>query len=212
MWGGTALRKPAPISRPISIHPPRVGWDHSQAGRRDKIKIFQSTHPVWGGTGLLALHCLGTKHFNPPTPCGVGLGFVCPRHKLETFQSTHPVWGGTPCSIQAVHRKHISIHPPRVGWDCFASNFCGVRRNFNPPTPCGVGLFLPTTPQGAVDISIHPPRVGWDHVSPPFPSTPPHFNPPTPCGVGLPRRWPQFRQRPISIHPPRVGWDPGSDA
>ena len=35
---------------PISIHPPRVGWDAQIATVASAIAIFQSTHPVWGGT------------------------------------------------------------------------------------------------------------------------------------------------------------------
>ena len=78
----------------ISIHPPRVGWD------RLLFTLFQCG-----------------RHFNPPTPCGVG-----PRHPSASgralqFQSTHPVWGGTREGEEAGSRD---IH-------------------FNPPTPCGVG-------------------------------------------------------------------------
>ena len=78
----------------------------------------------------------------------------------------------------------ISIHPPRVGWDEQALKKAQSYLNFNPPTPCGVGLayggvgacptgFQSTHPvwggtemQGNIGqlgkISIHPPRVGWD--------------------------------------------------
>ena len=34
----------------ISIHPPRVGWDLRSEGFLNIDYIFQSTHPVWGGT------------------------------------------------------------------------------------------------------------------------------------------------------------------
>ena len=124
---------------PISIHPPRVGWD-----RRDRCPWapstrFQSTHPVWGGTISLSpvdgcelisihpprvgwdarcyTHTQSQRHFNPPTPCGVGHDGTLYTTKAQNFnpptpcgvgrmpdiswdsiapfQSTHPVWGGT---------------------------------------------------------------------------------------------------------------------
>ena len=78
----------------------------------------------------------------------------------------------------------ISIHPPRVGWDChhiIAMSSQGPFQsthpvwggtphklvyhtgplNFNPPTPCGVG------PAITHELVNHT-----------------DFNPPTPCGVG----------------------------
>ena len=138
VWGGTPRRHRPSGNRRISIHPPRVGWDRADV-------------PFIGGK----------YDFNPPTPCGVGLGFLSAVSSPERFQSTHPVWGGTALlsalglsdQFQSTHpvwggtlRKldtddtvDISIHPPRVGWDC---STCPQRRfssYFNPPTPCGVG-------------------------------------------------------------------------
>ena len=83
------------------------------------MPLFQSTHPVWGGT-------IGAKIGIP--------GLV--------FQSTHPVWGGTLYSEADVLRYIISIHPPRVGWDDIDANLRTLVEHFNPPTPCGVGLPL----------------------------------------------------------------------
>ena len=34
----------------ISIHPPRVGWDRLRVAQCLRAPVFQSTHPVWGGT------------------------------------------------------------------------------------------------------------------------------------------------------------------
>ena len=78
--------------------------------------------------------------------------------------------------------------------------------NFNPPTPCGVGLpsgrnstgrtnFNPPTPCGVGQRTV---KTNEEYY---------YFNPPTPCGVG-----PAFLNHlpvclDISIHPPRVGWD-----
>ena len=52
----------------ISIHPPREGWDLGRI-RGEKVRtIFQSTHPVRGGTPALAHMGAGRVNFNPPTP------------------------------------------------------------------------------------------------------------------------------------------------
>ena len=170
------------------------------------IYLFQSTHPVWGGTQLSE----------------------CATSTLK-FQSTHPVWGGTAPARRTDYRKGISIHPPRVGWDGRKRVELLLLHNFNPPTPCGVGpangksaqcspTFQSTHPvwggtYSTSSISIcpdfNPPTpcgVGLPGASPPV-SELPHFNPPTPCGVG---HFVQFGRNSvicISIHPPRVGWD-----
>ena len=55
--------------------------------------------------------------------------------------SIHPPrvgWDGAPGGQHS--KKNISIHPPRVGWDI-------DHRNLYPP----------------INISIHPPRMGWDN-------------------------------------------------
>ena len=81
---------------------------------------------------------------------------------------------------------HVSIHPPRVGWDTGWDGVPWLTINFNPPTPCGVGPVWVPKPQAAEKfqsthpvwggtvipihtgliqgISIHPPRVGWDET------------------------------------------------
>ena len=161
MWGGTSAPQITKKGYKISIHPPLVGWD--------------PYHQL-----VLILY----KHFNPPTPCGVGLNFP-------------------PDSVLLVD---ISIHPPLVGWDKPERPLMARTTNFNPPTPCGVGhlsnvatrsfsLFQSTHPLWGgtlvggdivqlLDISIHPPLVGWDSV----------FS--VVCFPAI-----------ISIHPPLVGWD-----
>ena len=97
--------------------------------------VFQSTHPVRGGTSICAW-----------------------VRRVSIFQSTHPVRGGTSkCSIQTVP-VDISIHPPREGWDTsgaspfikrtlfqsthpvrggtsWADTLTGFCLYFNPPTP-----------------------------------------------------------------------------
>ena len=79
----------------ISIHPPRGGWDGGGHPTLIGRQLFQSTHPVGGGTASLwTMTAL-----------------------LAEFQSTHPVGGGTmPLPLRIFDYK-ISIHPPRGGWD-----------------------------------------------------------------------------------------------
>ena len=78
------------------------------------------------------------------------------------FQSTLPVWGGT-----------------TGPGDCITAT-----ADFNPPSPCGEGLFRPAG-RGLVQlISIHPPRVGRDWACLLPSGRPPYFNPPSPCGEG----------------------------
>ena len=168
----------------ISIHPPRAGWDGNAMSAIPLVWVFQSTHPVRGGTGCAITKSQLREYFNPPTPCGVGRvvvstvpkppafqsthpvrgGTICapsPRRAV-TFQSTHPVRGGTLINIKLDRAFFISIHPPRAGWD----------------GECSIII-----EDGYVFQSTHPVRGGtasrWA-IWPPQA----YFNPPTPCGVG----------------------------
>ena len=78
--------------------------------------LFQSTHPVGGGTTV------GHQ------------GLVD-----ALFQSTHPVGGGTHEGWIFARGFWISIHPPRGGWDLMRLRRYPHERYFNPPTPWGVG-------------------------------------------------------------------------
>ena len=123
----------------ISIHPPRVGWDPI-VGKKSVIicdfnpptpcgvglllslyqsssLLFQSTHPVWGGTCSIHLYYRLFIYFNPPTPCGVGL-FTIPVIVIVALISIHPPRVGWDAVAPADDGGVlISIHPPRVGWD-----------------------------------------------------------------------------------------------
>ena len=139
-------------------------------------------------------------HFNPPTPCGVGL---------------------------SGHERHdrgskISIHPPRAGWDISGEEQIEYRFKFQSTHPVRGGALFSILPT-RLFISIHPPRAGWDAMSimkqrgiDPFQSTHPvrggtssqnlvhffvrYFNPPTPCGVGRPLFHPA--NSPVYFNPP----------
>ena len=75
--------------------------------------IFQSTHPVRGGT-----RNTGTSSY-----------------KSVLFQSTHPVRGGTNGCNNRSDVRRISIHPPREGWDLGHIRLLIDMVHFNPPTP-----------------------------------------------------------------------------
>ena len=98
-----------------STHPLRGGtaYEYCEAS----WIVFQSTHPLRGGTPGLKVRWMSSRHFNPPTPCGVGRMHERKLHWTKGFQSTHPLRGGT---------WSMLINASRMS-------------HFNPPTPCGVG-------------------------------------------------------------------------
>ena len=105
------------------------------------------------------------------------LSLICP------FQSTLPMRGGTSFVVVVFELVAISIHPPHAGRDpnmprCKQTGNISIhpphagrdlkhivskldKLNFNPPSPCGEGLFLTSSSFVFVD-----------------------FNPPSPCGEG----------------------------
>ena len=158
------------------------GVRHNAITATHMVKIFQSTHPVWGATGQGGRPAKGLPHFNPRTPCGVRpdtantamepFGFQSTHpvwgatdhqrrhHRPELFQSTHPVWGATYIVSYFACNCNISIHAPRVGCDMWEFKEA-----------------LPMT------ISIHAPRVGCDTAGNSRMCRCGYFNPRTPCGV-----------------------------
>ena len=166
--------------RVISIHPPREGWDAVSRQRFRDDFVFQSTHPVRGGTvpGLMvcATYCIS---IHPPREgwdhrqrhiCDMdGISIHPPREGWDIscfllpgtfvrFQSTHPVRGGTVALHVFHHCFLISIHPPREGWDY---------------------LLLPFSLALSIFQSTHPVRGGTVyHLI--CNVTPHYFNPPTP--------------------------------
>ena len=53
-------------------------------------------------------------------------------------------------AVKLLIRPHISIHPPREGWDAMREPALRLPKDFNPPTPRGVGHVCLTVCQ--VDI------------------------------------------------------------
>ena len=121
--------------------PSPCGEGHSFFVPPSVFFVFQSTLPVWGGTG--------SGRWRPAPPPG--------------FQSTLPVWGGTSRFSIFSGFCFISIHPPRVGRDKTALTDDGKITDFNPPSPCGEGRVCLAGGRYGYWISIHPPRVGRDH-------------------------------------------------
>ena len=159
--GGTPSRPAAYQANPISIHPPRAGWDAASNARRPPHGYFNPPTPC--GVGQLWI-CAKEQgfYFNPPTPCGVGrIGVQIGQYRRPI--SIHPPRAGWDVRRWTACEKpqNISIHPPRAGWDEWQQIGAFKKVYFNPPTPCGVG-------RG------HPAPLGRSY----------HFNPPTPCGVG----------------------------
>ena len=60
---------------------------------------------------------------------------------MDNLISIHPPRAGWDDFIrEAGMYCVISIHPPRAGWDQRQVQHRLLRTDFNPPTPCGVGL------------------------------------------------------------------------
>ena len=152
----------------ISIHPPRVGWDYFIEIPPCNICVFQSTHPVWGGTPSAQFPACGRCYFNPPTPCGVGRCREADPRYIPLFQSTHPVWGGTPDSRWRSWRQKQfqSTHPVWGGTKKW--KFSSKRTTFQSTHPVWGGTDLERMTSSDGRISIHPPRVGWDGAAPFF--------------------------------------------
>ena len=187
-----------------STHPLRG----ATAGRNGVLPLeqFQSTHPLRGATQNkhqqfavqeISIHaplagCDYSSHhsrqdhrnFNPRTPCGVRRGSAMTYTERAKFQSTHPLRGATKALENHQKGEIISIHAPLAGCDPLRIMLRTRPSNFNPRTPCGVGLidwrsspslflFQSTHPlRGATccrecylrakNISIHAPLAGCD--------------------------------------------------
>ncbi len=83
------------ISRAISIHVPRAGYDSTAQTTSSEYTSFLSTYPVRGTTKAALTGCRCRMYFYPRTPCGVRQGV----HESRRQQ------------------LGISIHVPRAGYD-----------------------------------------------------------------------------------------------
>ena len=191
----------------ISIHPPREGWDYRAGDGIHTKDIFQSTHPVRGGTGAISgaldlvkisIHppregwdpvlCIVTPliaiSIHPPRE-GWDMSVISKDGAYHGFQSTHPVRGGTRAlvAVLVLIAAFQSTHPVRGGTSKLLTS--DNHQSFQSTHPVRGGTHaLAFAPHG-VSISIHPPREGWDLTKQQVINTPIS----------------------ISIHPPREGWD-----
>ena len=167
---------------------------------------FQSTRPLRGGTFCRSTNRAAQRHFNPPAPCGAGLGFPRPRSDATSFQSTRPLRGGTGGLLRESVARGISIHPPLAGRDLIhAAAVEKAMISIHPPLAgrdpyslrrrCGFVISIHPPLAGrdqararaelTLIISIHPPLAGRDCGVRGAGWLPGHFNPPAPCGAGL---------------------------
>ena len=84
------------------------------------------------------------NRFNPRTPCGVRPApAFCPSSFLR-FQSTHSLRSATPVSSRRGGRSCVSIHALLAECDAGFFPEGGAFLCFNPRTPCGVRLQVPS--------------------------------------------------------------------
>ena len=168
----------------ISTHAPREGCDlYRGCLVMSYFSLFQSTHPARGATrsGFLTPT---VDQFQSTHPAR-GATFRCLDKKpLFGFQSTHPARGATRryvCTNEGW--RFQSTHPAR-GATAHKRDHARRILYFNPRTPRGVRLTLPTARAPQNTISIHAPREGCDQDIHPL-----------------------LRDMYISIHAPREGCD-----
>ena len=167
---------------PISIHPPLAGRDRGRLRSCAHGTIFQSTRPLRGGTGPpTGVH--GAGGFQSTRPLRGGTSHFVTLTLDAAFQSTRPLRGGTiwrggeavtqdisihpplagrDSGLFAGQRaSNISIHPPLAGRDSGDATFTTRSGYFNPPAPCGAGLFFENLKIGIVSFqSTRPLRGG----------------------------------------------------
>ena len=149
----------------ISIHPPHAGRDLSLPARYSSHFRFQSTRPMRDGTYNDREWRKLRENFNPPAPCGTG-PWPSPTSVAAPMISIHPPHAGRDPETRSnlFNLECISIHPPHAGRDYSppkrdllllifqstrpmrdgtCSNVVALHRitYFNPPAPCGTGLY-----------------------------------------------------------------------
>ena len=97
-------------------------------------KLFQSTHPVRGGTRFIA--GLVDNMYISIHPPREGWDSLDAFGRTSYDISIHPPregWDNS--SSRSARLSNISIHPPREGWDIHQIPMQYVITYFNPPTP-----------------------------------------------------------------------------
>ena len=125
---------------------------------------------MWGGTVVFTASAFGAYISIHP-----------PRVEWDIYRQTkitlchisiHPPRVGWDSMRPALrHGGFISIHPPRVGWDKLDFSQPNRPQDFNPPTPCEVGLRSRPAYQSAYPFqSTHPVWGGTTCLPAPFAS------------------------------------------
>ena len=115
--GRTLKLSDAPSSGPNFNPPSPHGEGPGRALGIPEDKQFQSTLPVWGGTGPSTAPRGRPSDFNPPSPCGEGPGRERFRSCVHNFNPPSPHGEG----------RQGGQYPPGS-------------THFNPPSPHGEGL------------------------------------------------------------------------
>ena len=182
--GATRVENQTPPPEEISIHAPRTGSDGDTKRITKRRNDFNPRSPH-GERPVMEAMLLAVEHdFNPRSPHGERRRFVDPNKTGSEFQSTLPARGATGCGFGCSCFASISIHAPRTGSDVLTAADGGSKWHFNPRSPHGERLSLPSmacwmmyfnprSPHGerhreirncpgTGSISIHAPRTGSD--------------------------------------------------
>ena len=147
----------------ISIHAPREGVRLLIGVYSLGLRSISIHAPREGVRPLADRKKEEQAYFNPRTPRGVRPGgwVWCSPRRAE-FQSTHPARGATTrTSTAQANVRFQSTHPAR-GATAHKRDHARRILYFNPRTPRGVRLTLPTARAPQNTISIHAPREGCD--------------------------------------------------
>ena len=127
-----------------------------------KIKLFQSTLPVWGATPVSPGETLPGPHFNPRSPCGERLSAKY-NVSVVVYISIHaPRVGSDHPGLRHPEHHPISIHAPRVGSDLPQPPPKAPQIRFQSTLPVWGATGRAVKRDFPLVISIHAPRVGSD--------------------------------------------------
>ena len=150
----------------ISIHAPLAGCDLINSVNKEKVKSFQSTHPLRGATAPAAGKLLG-QSFQSTHPLRGATCLLRILKSSEKFQSTHPLRGATLFEHNGYRNARVfqSTHPLR-GATTQHHLLMDALYDFNPRTPCGVrpGLSVGISRSNTFQ-STHPLRGATDQGS-----------------------------------------------
>ena len=145
---------------------------------------FQSTLPVWGGTGC-PVAAVGSLEISIHPP-RMGRDDVSHFHDALFVISIHPPrMGRDNGSRNPACNVGISIHPPRMGRDTPRTALSRPLKLFQSTLPVWGGTWSMNRKGNLNNISIHPPRMGRDDRAIGFIPAGSYFNPPSPYGEGL---------------------------